>query len=282
MRNRKSRSKLAVLVTAVVAAASAAVADEAPRAAHADEESRIAVDWPVRLVDRPLVLRPRMFEVRGDTLRLELSKDRVGDPFSLAPDLYYGLTKNVTLGYFHDVGLCITGDGCDFRYSDAGAEALFSLDSDGAVVMAGRAGVTILRFRYIRGVPGGAPGFLTTDSGVHAGLAVRVTAGDVAVPAEPRLYVAVHDRTSPAEDLVDVPVQIQYQLTDQNALLLTSGMRSLLSDFSDSLAVPVGLGTLVTLSRYVDVGGEFLFTNLAGRGGGFDGRLLLLRVAVRP
>jgi hypothetical protein len=39
----------------------------------------------------------------------------------------------VTLGYFHDVGLCISGDGCDYRYSDAGAEVLFRLISDGDV-----------------------------------------------------------------------------------------------------------------------------------------------------
>lgn len=109
-----------------------------------------------------------------------------------------------------------------------------------------------------------------------------MTAGDVAVLAEPRLYVAVHERLPSHKDLVDVPVQIQYQLTHQNALLLTSGMRGPLSDFGDSFAVPLGLGALVTLSRHVDVGGELLFTNLAGRGGGFDGRLLLLRVTVRP
>jgi hypothetical protein len=285
MRNQRSQSKIATLVVAVVAAAAALVADVAPRAAHAGEESRIAVDWPIRLVDRPLVLGPSMFEVRGDTLRLELSKDRVGDPFSLAPDLYYGLSKGVTLGYFHNVGLCISGDSCDFRYSDAGAEALFSLISDGAVVVAGRAGVTVERFLYIPGLPNARPpdsGYFQTHGGVHAGLAVRVTAGDVAVLAEPRLYVALLERyTYPHEDFVDVPVQLQYQLTDQNALLLTSGMRGPLSDFGDSFAVPVGLGALVTLSRRVDVGGEFLFTNLAGRGGGVDGRLLLLRVAVR-
>jgi hypothetical protein len=113
--------------------------------------------------------------------------------------LCYGLTSGVTLGYFHNVGLCISRDGCDFH-----------------------------------------------------------------------------------QDFLDLPVQIQYQLTDQNALLLTTRMHGPLSDFGGSFAVPVGLGTLATLSRRVDVGGELLFTNLAGRGGGVDGRLLLLRVAFRP
>jgi hypothetical protein len=290
MRDRESLSKLAARVAAVVTAvvaAAAMVATVAPRAAHAGEESRAAVDWPTRLVDRPLVLAPGMLEVRGDTLRLELSKDRVGDPFSLAPDLYYGLTRGVTLGYFHNVGLCISGDGCDFRYSDAGAEALFSLFSGGAVVMAGRAGVTVQRFLYFPGDPNGGPftdpeGYFQTHGGVHAGLAARVTVGAVAVLAEPRLYIALLERRPSHTDFIDAPVQIQYQLTDQNALLLTTGMSGPLSGFGDAFAVPVGLGTLATLSRRVDVGGEFLFTNLAGRGGGVDGRLLLLRVAFRP
>jgi hypothetical protein len=262
MRNRTSRSGFALALAAAVVALAGT-----PRAAHADEEFYIVADWPIRLVDRPLVLGPSMFEVRGDTLRLELSKDRVGDPISLAPDLYYGLTERITLGYFHDVGVCISGDGCATTYNDFGAEALFSLIYDGPLVMAGRIGLTF----------GPLDPFV---GGVHAGLPVRVGAGDVAVLVEPRVYIGLLERDTRG-DFVDVPVQLQYQLTDQNVLLLSSGVRGPLRDFGDAVAVPVGLGAVATLSRRVDVGGEFLFTNLAGRGGGVDGRLLLLRVAVR-
>lgn len=248
----------------VIVAALAAVAS---RPAHAGEEFYIAADWPIRLIDRPLVLGPSMFEVRGDTLRLELSKDRVGDPISLAPDLYYGLTERITVGYFHEVGVCLTGDGCATSYNDFGVEALFSLIYDGPVVMAGRIGASFNPLDPFTG-------------GIHAGLPVRVKAGDLAVLVEPRVYVGLLERDTRG-DFLDVPVQVQVQLTDQNVLLLTSGVRGPLSGFGDAMAVPVGLGALATLSRRVDVGGEFLFTNLAGRGGGVDGRLLLLRVAIR-
>lgn len=261
------RSRFSLVARLVVAAALALAAGMAPRAAHAGEEFYIAVDWPIRLIDRPLVLGPSMLELRGDTLRLELSKDQVGDPISLAPDLYYGLTERITLGYVHEVGVCISGDGCATTYNDFGVEALFSLIYDGPVVMAGRIGMTFNPLDPFTG-------------GVHAGLPVRVKAGNAAILVEPRLYVGLFERDGRG-DSIDVPVQLQVQLTDQNALLVTSGVRGPLSGFGDSFAVPVGLGALATLSRRVDVGGELLFTNLAGRGGGVDGRLLLLRVAVR-
>jgi hypothetical protein len=266
MRNRTRRLKIALAKLALAAAATAMMAG-APRAAHAGEEFYIAADWPIRLVDRPLVLGPSMFELRGDTLRLELSKDSVGDPISLAPDLYYGLTDRITLGYVHDVGICISGDGCATTYADFGVEALFSLIYEGPLVMAGRIGMTFGPLDPFTG-------------GIHAGLPVRVGAGDLAVLVEPRVYIGLLERDTRG-DFVEVPVQLQYQLTDQNVLLLSSGVRGPLSDFGDAVAVPVGVGALATLSRRVDVGGELLFTNLAGRGGGIDGRLLLLRVALR-
>lgn len=235
-------------------------------AAHA-EEFYIAADWPIRLVDRPLVLGASMFELRGDTLRLNLSDGAVGDPISLAPDLYYGLDQRITLGYFHDTGICISGDGCSGAYDDFGVEALYSLIYDGTVVMAARAGVTFDPLDPFTG-------------GVHVGLPVRVGAGDLAVLLDPRLYVGVFNRDL-REELLDVPVQLQYQLTDQNALLLSSGLRGPLSGFGDAVEVPVGVGALFTIARRVDVGGELVFPNLAGRGGGVDQRLLIFRVAVR-
>lgn len=246
--------------------AALALAGAAPLSAHADE-FYIAADWPIRFVDRPLVLGPSMFELRGDTLRLNLSKDAVGDPISLAPDLYFGLDERVTIGLFHDVGICISGDGCTTVYNDFGVEGLYSLLYEGAVSMAVRLGATFNPLDPFVG-------------GLHVGLPVRVSGGDLAVLFDPRLYVGIFERDL-RKEFLDVPVQLQYQLTDQNALLVTSGVRGPLDGFGDSVQVPVGVGAVVALSRRVDIGGEFLFTNLAGRGGGVAGRLLLLRLAIR-
>jgi hypothetical protein len=247
--------------------AALALAGAAPLSAHADE-FYIAADWPIRFVDRPLVLGPSMFELRGDTLRLNLSKDAVGDPISLAPDLYYGIDERITIGIFHDVGICISGDGCgDSVYNDFGIEGLYSLLYEGPVSMAARLGVTFNPLDPFVG-------------GLHLGLPLRVKGGDLAVLVDPRIYFGIFERDRKKE-FVDVPVQLQYQLTDQNALLVTSGVRGPLDGFGDAVEVPVGVGAVVALSRRVDIGGEFLFTNLAGRDGGVSGRLLLLRFALR-
>jgi hypothetical protein len=246
--------------------AALALAGAPPLSAQADE-FYIAADWPIRFVDRPLVLGPSMFELRGDTLRLNLSKDAVGDPISLAPDLYYGIDERITIGIFHDVGICISGDGCSRTYNDFGVEGLYSLLYEGPVSMAIRLGATFNPLDPFVG-------------GLHVGLPLRVKGGDLAVLFDPRLYVGIFERKE-RKEFLDVPVQLQYQLTDQNALLVTSGVRGPLNGFGDSVEVPVGVGAVVALSRRVDIGGEFLFTNLAGRDGGVSGRLLLLRFALR-
>ena len=246
--------------------AALALAGAAPLSAHADE-FYIAADWPIRFVDRPLVLGPSMFELRGETLRLNLSKNAVGDPISLAPDLYFGLDERITIGIFHDVGICISGDGCNQVYNDFGVEGLYSLLYEGAVSMAVRLGATFNPLDPFVG-------------GLHVGMPLRVSGGDLAVLFDPRLYVGIFERDVQKEFL-DVPVQLQYQLTDQNALLVTSGVRGPLNGFGNGVQVPVGVGAVIALSRRVDIGGEFLFTNLAGRGGGVAGRLLLLRLAIR-
>jgi len=246
--------------------AALALAGAAPLSAHADE-FYIAADWPIRFVDRPLVLGPSMFELRGETLRLNLSKDAVGDPISLAPDLYFGIDERITIGIFHDVGICISGDGCGQTYNDFGVEGLYSLLYEGAVTMAVRLGATFNPLDPFVG-------------GLHVGMPLRVSGGDLAVLFDPRLYIGIFERDL-RKEFLDVPVQLQYQLTDQNALLVTSGVRGPLDGFGNSVQVPVGVGAVIALSRRVDVGGEFLFTNLAGRDGGVAGRLLLLRLAIR-
>ncbi|ACY14948.1 hypothetical protein [Haliangium ochraceum] len=251
---------------ALALAAVAALTICSARSAHA-EDFYIAVDWPKRIVDRPLVLGPSMFEFRGDTLGINLSKDAVGDPIFFAPDIYFGLDDRITLGYVHEIGLCLTGDGCTGTYSDFGLEGLFSIIYDGPLVMAARAGVTFDPLDPFTG-------------GLHLGLPVRVSGGDLAVRADPKLYVGVFNRDLRKEYL-DVPIQLQYQLTDENALLLISGVRGPLSGFGDVVEVPVGVGVSFTAARRVDLGAEFQFTNLAGRGGGISGRLLLLRFALR-
>ncbi|WP_428265364.1 hypothetical protein [Haliangium sp.] len=249
------------------ALAACAVLTASVSPAHADDDYMVA-DWPLRLVDRPLVLGTNMFEVTGDTLQINLSKDNVGDPISLAPDLFYGVTNRLTVGVTHGRGICISGDGCnDTFYDDVTAEARFGLVHAGALALAARGGVVVGSFDPF-------------TAGVLIGMRGRVTLGNIAVLVDPSVYVGVLERDN-IGDTLDIPVQLQYQLTEQNAMFLSTGVNGPLDGFGDSVRVPVGLGALFAVSRRFDVGGEFVFTNLAGKDGGVDGRLLIVRAALR-
>src|SRR5215213_5512264 len=84
--------------------------------AGAEEEEYTKHDWPLEVTKRPIVLARSMFEARGDTMFINLSDGAAGEPVSLAPDLYYGVTNHLTVGINHERGFCLTSDGCASKY----------------------------------------------------------------------------------------------------------------------------------------------------------------------
>src|SRR5690242_6623941 len=82
------------------------------------------------------------------TGEITLSADNVGKPTSIAPDVAYGITDDVTLGLVTSTfgttgfrggagdGLCVTGasNGCAHAFDNGGVEALVSLVRGAAAV----------------------------------------------------------------------------------------------------------------------------------------------------
>jgi len=72
---------------------------------------------------------------------IDLSAGHAAAPVSMAPDIWYGATPNLTVGLVHSSygrtgffgqsgdGICFTGedDGCDGSYRNAGVEARYHL-----------------------------------------------------------------------------------------------------------------------------------------------------------
>jgi hypothetical protein len=215
-----------------------------------------SVGWPLSIV------HPLGGPAVGQLGQVPLAKRYQAPPsILLATTLYYELDERISLGILPDVGVCIGGDRCATTYNFA-VESLYSLVDEDLIAIAARVG------------------WNPSGSGLYAGLPVRLPSGNLALLYEPRLSVARFDRAVKTAVLT-LPVQLQYQLTHKNALLLTTGIVGPLSDFGDDFAVLVGMGTAVALSQHVDIGGEVLLTNLAGRNRGADARMLLLRLAVR-
>lgn len=249
--------------------------------AGADEDEFTKVDWPIKVIERPITLAGSMFEARGDTMFINLSDGAAGEPVSLAPDLYYGVNGQLTVGVNHDRGFCLTSDGCPTKYNDVTAEVQYGVMRGGNLQFALRGGLTFPRFDPV-------------VFGVTVGFVLRLRAGAVAILTEPALYAGIVER-DPAEggqkETLFLPGWLQVQLQEQLMVFLSSGVFGQLDGFGDGFRIPVGLGLTYALNNRIDVGFEFQLTNVAGKdqgdptmGGteaGIDGRALFLRIALR-
>ena len=226
-----------------------------------------AGDWPFALAERPLTLAQGMLEIRGDTFLFNLSDNSFGEPVSVAPDVWYGVNKDLTVGITHETGICFNA-GCG--YNDFGLEAIYGLASLGRFALAAQGGVLF-------------PGTDPFGMGVRAGLVVRAAAGALSVVAEPSIYIGFAGRDDVRKDTIEVPLEIQYQLNHKLNVHVSTGLTNgRLDGFGDNARIPIGLGVTYALMHRLDVGAEFAFTNLIGpESGKTDGRFLALRLALR-
>lgn len=233
----------------------------------ADDEKPGASDWPLAVTERPLTLSRSMLEIAGDTLRINLSSDLVGQPIAMAPDIWYGLNNSVTIGITHETGLCLAG-GCG--YNDIALQTRLHLMAIGGSEIAASFGVHLPRF---------SDPFVM---GASAGLVSRFTFGSLALRIDPRIYAGILGRDYRKEQ-IDIPVQIQYLINPNTTAYLATGLvEGRLQGFTDSAKVPAGLGVVVALNSRFDLGGEFRFDNVAGPAANkFSGRALMIRAALR-
>lgn len=244
--------------------------------ALADDDVITKDNYPVRIVDRPILVPQGMLELRGNTAIISMSKGAAGDPISLAPDIYYGINKKLNIGVTHvDGGICVAGDACAKAYDAVGVDALYDLMHGGSLLAALRGGVRL-------------PSFDPLIAGLNLGLDIQLAAGNVAVYVNPSLYVGAIKRSSDAtppepskKEELDVPLVLAYQAQRQTLVFVRTGMHGPLSGFGDAFQVPIGAGATFAANNRLDFGAEWLFLNLAGKDGSADGRAIIVRVALR-
>ena len=223
--------------------------------------------WPFALGDRPLTLSGGMIELRGDTLRINLSDGAAGDPISLAPDLFYGVNNKLTVGLTHEIGICLNND-CG--YNDFGFEAIYGLAKMSGFAIAAQGGLI----------------FPSTDpfgTGIRLGLVTRLSASKLSVVIEPKLYIGFVGRSDVRKEVLDIPVEIQYQAIPKATVQVFTGLTNGTFDgFGDNAQIPLGIGATYVVIRRFDVGADFVFTNVLGpQDGKLDGRTFVLRAALR-
>lgn len=196
-------------------------------------------------------------------LDINVSADNVGNPVSLAPDLYYSATDTLQLGLVHQgpmgwqarpgVGLCVTGEdhGCPRLYDNIGFDLMVGLVFGG--------------FHFSAHSSLFLSSFDPLTTSLALGGAGKVHLGrSAALFFDPKIAIALSDRDV-NDDVLYVPFEIQFQVGRSTTLKLLTGISGGLSAFGDTYEVPVGVGLVRNLNEHFDLGARFSFDNLLGQ-----------------
>lgn len=229
------RRAVALVVLTVAAPARAddaqAVPEDARLGPHAGELPTApwfeADTWPRRLIWRPLVLDCHMLEARVSA--------RAGTDVAVAPDLWFGVNRRLTVGVVHRGGVCVSG--CDDRYRDVAAEARFHLRGDAA-------GVFAIQARDLD----------PATTSLALGAITRWRSGDVAVVAAPALQLGLTRRDLDNRERLSVPVTLQWQATGWLAFELGAGIAGPIDGFFGAPEASLRAGVTASPRRDLDVG----------------------------
>jgi hypothetical protein len=213
---------------------------------------------------------------------VNLSADLVGKPFSIAPSIYYGVSDKLQIGLVHDfgstmysphpqpgAGLCLAGkdNGCAKVYDNVGIDALFGV-AQGKFSAAVHGGVDITHISDP----------LLAD--IRVGLLGKYDVNDkIAVAFDPFVAIGVTKRDEGNfKQLINVPVYLWFHANPKLAAYAATGITGPTDHFGDLYVIPVGIGATYMVNDKISAGGDFWFTNLAGKNSSADGRALGIRV----
>jgi hypothetical protein len=225
--------------------------------------ARAASAEPTDLVARPLVLD---FHQVAAQLVIESNLAPSGGtakPLSFAPDLWFGLTPQLTVGLVHSdpsldriqpgASLCVRTDGflCDATYRGGGLDARYEVFADRAWAIAPRLRLIVRDLDPIK-------------PAVTLGATVRWQHGRYAITSDPYLQLGLgnNDRGNRAQ--LWIPIVLAIQPTCRWLLELQTGWNSDLAIANDGWHVPIGFGVRAAATPHLDVGAAFGFTTLLG------------------
>ena len=197
---------------------------------------------------------------------INLTKELVGKPFSIVPNVYYGVTDALSVGLASNPGsevfqspaagngLCLAGTsgGCGKIYSNISLDALFSFLRSGTMDL---------------GVHGGLDTSFgdTTLLGVRVGVKSRMLAGPLILTVDPALIIGANHRSDGNKEALIVPVRAGFMATPQLNLGLSVAILGPLDGFGDSYAVPVGIGGTFAINNNIAARAQFTLDNLGGK-----------------
>jgi hypothetical protein len=203
------------------------------------------------------------------TAELEMSADAVAKPWSIAPDLAYGVTDDVTIVFAHSTvattgfrgaagsGVCLAGDdaGCPRPYRNGGLEGQ----------------VGLLRGPAAAAAVGGLHGAFGTDASgddvnlvsLKLGARTRVARGPLIALFNPSVFIAL-DQRDQSGDAIWLPLGAGYRVSPPVTVGLGTGINGPIDGFSDGFRVPIGIWTTLAPTPRTSAGASFTFGRIAG------------------
>jgi len=264
---------------------SAGPAEAAPRAggdaATTPPPPAASVTAPISATEA--TLHQGATSIDGDVV-MNLSKGAAFKPVQIVPNLYYGVSPELTAGFANNTnadifqaitppggrGLCLGGasNGCAHVYNNFSLDTLFSFMRSSIMDVAAHGGVDFLSLD---------PFMLSLRLGVKA----KMATGPLAIIFDPSLNIGLTKRDAGNKELLQIPARIGLMLISQLNVGVSIALAGPTDGFGDKYTIPLGVGATYSVSSQVDVRAQFAFDNLAGKGGGADLRTLSVGAAYR-
>src|SRR6187401_2658493 len=190
---------------------------------------------------------------------ISLSKDAAFEPFSIAPDLWYGVSDLITVGLVHSGrastglyggagnGLCLTGEegGCPDVYGNGGIDGRYHFYRGSGMTVSAEGGLF-------------AGPFDPFTAALKLGVVGRWQAGAIAVDLAPNLFIGLSEREPEVgadvaigtnnKETLNLPITALYMLSSQIGLALQLGAVVPFEETGDLYTVGISLGGQYMLS----------------------------------
>ena len=203
-------------------------------------------------------------------LEIELGKGTAFDPVSLAPDIYYGVSADFTVGLVHSFtgttgviggtgsSLCL-GDACGDVYNGFGIDARYQ-------VTTGKVGIAADFGLYANQLD---PFRLALKLGVVGRFRPSPTS-KLAVDFAPSLFIGITEREPEAmgstgnKEVVALPITALYDVIPRLTALVQLGLVVPFEGAGEQYFVPLSLGGSYAVSKQLSVQGAFSLLRLLG------------------
>lgn len=230
-------------------------------------------------VARPIVLAHGELEAHL-VADINLAPGQLGHSPSLAPDVWVGISPELTVGLFHSnpsvdrfapgATFCVVHQdtiGCDSTYHGSGIDVRYSA-LRGPLAIAPRARVTLREIDPFK-------------PALVLGALLRWTRGRFAITGDPYLQLGLANTDLGNRHELYLPVTFAVQPLRRWEVALRTGWNSVLAIWRDGWHIPVAFATCVAATRQLDVGAMLGFSTLLGPQNTAKERALFFTVAWR-